>query len=310
MSKHEDRTAATPGGIGTPDRTAAGMSRRQALTAAALTTAAAVGQSALWTPRASAASGKPALFYAPHQDDDAIGLAGSILEHKAAGRPVYLVLVSKGENSGLAQYMNEGACHLGSRCAAPGHQHSLGWPTDGTSKVVAARTAEFMASAKAIGVTKVINLKLPDDAYTDASYPKFVDAVTAKVKALADQYPGASHKFAAGWLDRTATHKACSDAAYRLMNDGILTDVRFNHIYAYILPYEKRTGKASYVLDIPSPHMAIKRNAIYAYNTWDPDRNLYALGYHSVPEWLEGAHGDPREFVYTLPSDYRPGKID
>ncbi|WP_258574908.1 hypothetical protein [Streptomyces shenzhenensis] len=35
---------------------------------------------------------------------------------------------------------------------------------------------------------------------------------------------------------------------------------------------------------------------------------LVALGCHSVPELLESAHADPREFVYTLPSDYRPGK--
>jgi GlcNAc-PI de-N-acetylase len=87
------------------------MTRRQALTAAALTTAA-VAQNSLWTPKASAAGGKPAIFYSPHQDDDAIGLAGSVLEHKAAGRPVYLVLVSNGLNGDLAKYMNEGACHL------------------------------------------------------------------------------------------------------------------------------------------------------------------------------------------------------
>ncbi|MER5583739.1 hypothetical protein ABT090_19185 [Streptomyces asoensis] len=62
------------------------------------------------------------------------------------------------------------------------------------------------------------------------------------------------------------------------------------------------------MLDIPAAHMKTKRKAMYAYNTWDPSRNLYALGYHSVPELLEAAHADPREFVHTLPSGYRPGK--
>ncbi|MFE2583866.1 hypothetical protein [Streptomyces sp. NPDC059378] len=193
-------------------------------------------------------------------------------------------------------------------CAAGG-RHNLSWPTDGTSMIVAGRTAEFMASAKAVGVDKVINFKVVDDGFDSTSaYNKLVDRIDAKVRALAAQYPGASHKFTAGWLEHTETHKACSDVAYRLMNDGTISDVRFNHVYAYERPLDQRANGAAYVLDIPGSHMTKKRNAMYAYNTWDPSRNLYALGYHSVPELLEAAHADPREFVYTLPSDYRPGK--
>ncbi|MGW2826266.1 PIG-L deacetylase family protein [Streptomyces sp. NPDC001443] len=288
-----------------------GISRRSVLAAGALT-AAAVAYQAGRAPAASAAA-KPAIFYAPHQDDDAIGLAGSILEHKAAGRPVYLVLVSNGRNPDLAVRMNGDPCPITTwatphPCAAGG-RHDLSWPTDGTSMIVAGRTAEFMASAKAVGVDKVINFKVVDDGFDSTSaYNKLVDRIDAKVRALAAQYPGASHKFTAGWLEHTETHKACSDVAYRLMNDGTISDVRFNHVYAYERPRDQRANGAAYVLDIPSAHMTKKRNAMYAYNTWDPSRNLYALGYHSVPELLEAAHADPREFVYTLPSDYRPGK--
>ncbi|MEW2256743.1 PIG-L family deacetylase [Streptomyces sp. NPDC047869] len=290
-----------------------GISRRNVLAAGALT-AAAVACQAGRAPAASAAA-KPAIFYAPHQDDDAIGLAGSILEHKAAGRPVYLVLVSNGRNPDLAKLMNTNPCPLTTwdsphPCAAGG-RHNLSWPTDGTTKVVAARTAEFTASAKALGVDKVINFKVVDDGFDSVSaYNKLVDRIEAKVRALAAQYPGASHKFTAGWLERTETHKACSDVAYRLMNDGTISDVRFNHVYAYGRPRDRRADGAAYVLDIPSSHMKTKRNAMYAYNTWDPSRNLYALGYHSVPDLLEAAHADPREFIHTLPSDYRPGKGD
>ncbi|MEU7906261.1 PIG-L family deacetylase [Actinoplanes sp. NPDC049118] len=294
MSEHEEHRTA--------------MSRRRVLAAGALA-AAGVAQAGLWPSRASAAA-KPAIFYSPHQDDEAIGMAGSIMQHKAAGRPVYLVLVSLGVNGELAEIMNQGRCtRLGAKCASPSDYHNLGWPTDGTSMVVPARNAEFRASAKALGVDKIIMWKLAEDPYNKA-----VDKITAKVKALAEQYPGASHKFAAGWMDilpgqrPSPTHKACSDAAYRLMNDGTLTDVRFNHIYGYSLPMNERGRGAAYVLNIPDSHMRAKRNALYAYNTWDPDRNLYALGYHSVDFMMEGAHYDAREFVYTLPSNYRPGK--
>lgn len=287
------------------------VSRRSVLAAGALTAAAVVHQS-VRAPAASAAA-KPAIFYSPHQDDDAIGLAGSILEHKAAGRPVYLVLVSDGRNPDLARLMNTDPCPLTTwadphPCAAGG-SHRLSWPTDGTNKIVAARTAEFMASAKALGVDKVINFKIADDGFSGtAAYDRLVDRITTKVEALAERYPGASHKFSAGWLEHTETHKACSDVAYRLMNDGTISDVRFHHVYAYARPRARRADGAAYVLNIPGSHMKTKRNAMYAYNTWDPGRNLYALGYHSVPELLEAAHDDPREFVHTLPSDYRPGK--
>ncbi|MFJ3718025.1 PIG-L deacetylase family protein [Streptomyces sp. NPDC090057] len=293
------------------DDRAAGISRRGVLAAGALT-ATAVAYQVGRAPAASAAA-KPAIFYAPHQDDDAIGLAGSILEHKAAGRPVYLVLVSDGRNPDLAKLMNTDPCPLTTwssphPCAAGG-RHGLSWPADGTAEIVAGRTAEFMASAKALGVDKVINFKIADDGFASTSaYNRLVDRIDAKVRALAAQYPGASHKFTAGWLERTETHKACSDVAYRLMNDGTISDVRFNYVYAYGRPRDRRADGAAYVLNIPGSHMKVKRHAMYAYNTWDPSRNLYALGYHSVPELLEAAHADPREFIHTLPSDYRPGK--
>ena len=117
-----------------------------------------------------------------------------------------------------------------------------------------------MASAAALGVDKVINLKLSDSVYGGtAAYDASVASVKSKIKAPAQQYPGQG---------------------------------------------------AAYTLNIPSAHMKIKRNAIYAYNTWDPSRNLYALGYHSVPERLEGAHSLPYEYVYTLPnSSYQYGRI-
>ncbi|MFF3448340.1 PIG-L deacetylase family protein [Streptomyces sp. NPDC002667] len=277
------------------------LSRRRLLAASALT----ASGLALSSATKAAAAATPAIFYSPHQDDEAIGMAGSILEHKAAGRPVYLVLVTRGENSQLADIMNLGHCTwLENRCSAPNHFHNLGWDPSDNSLVVKARTAEFALSAKSIGVDKVINFNLSDEAYTN--YDGFVQKVKTKVRALAAQYPGASHKFAAGWLDGNPTHKACSDAAYLLRDE--IPDLRFNHIYTYQQhPQSDRVQGADYVLNIPAKHMAIKRSAILAYNTWDPSRNLYTLGYHSVSEWLENAYADPREFVHNLPSGYRTG---
>ncbi|MFJ6623411.1 PIG-L deacetylase family protein [Kitasatospora sp. NPDC091335] len=295
----------------------AGLSRRRVLTAGALAGATLLG-TGLSGGKASAASA-PAIFYSPHQDDEVLGLAGSILEHKAAGRPVYLVLVTQGENDGLARIMNEKdaegkkmECELRKKnlCAAHG-PHGLNWPTDGVSMVVPSRTAEFMASAAVLGVDKVINLKVPDSPYGGVdAFAQFTKTVKSKIASIAAQYPGASHKFTAGWLEVTDTHKAITDAAVQLAREGKLSDVRFNFVYAYDQPLASRANGAAYVLNIPSAHMDTKRDAIYCYNTWNPSRNLYALGYHSVPAKMESAHSDPHEYVFALPnSSYKYGQI-
>ncbi|MEV7598348.1 PIG-L family deacetylase [Kitasatospora sp. NPDC089797] len=309
---------------------AVGLSRRRVLTAGALAGATLLG-TGLSGGKASAAS-KPAIFYSPHQDDEVLGLAGSILEHKAAGRPVYLVLVTRGENNQLAGIMNEWAweedkdtgkmkkvdypCRLrpSGRCAAHG-PHGVNWPTDPPSAtdsvIVPSRTAEFMAAADVLGVDKVINLKVPDSAWNgDTDFKNFTKTVKSKIASIADQYPGASHKFTAGWLEVSATHKAISDAAVQLAKEGKLTDVRFNFVYAYDYPLASRRNGAAYVLNIPSDDMDTKRNAIACYNSWQPSKKLYALGYHSVPEKLESAAADPHEYVFGMPNDdYEYGDI-
>ncbi|MFJ4184245.1 PIG-L deacetylase family protein [Kitasatospora sp. NPDC089509] len=307
------------------DLAPAGLSRRRLLTAGAMAGATLLG-TGLMGGKASAAS-KPAIFYSPHQDDEALGLAGSILEHKAAGRPVYLVLVTRGENTQLAEIMNEWkwkddtkttkmdwSCRLrpSGRCAAHG-RHGVDWPTDGDAMVVPGRTTEFMASAKALGVDKVINWKISDTVYNPGNaYDKFTKTVKSKIASLADQYPGASHKFTAGWLEVTRTHKAITDAAVELAWDGVLTDVRFNFVYAYDFAESDRRRGAAYVLDIPDEHLQKKQNAIHCYNKWSPSENFYALGYHSVPEKMEAAAADRHEYVFALPKKgkYQTGNID
>ncbi|MCO1577817.1 PIG-L family deacetylase [Crossiella sp. SN42] len=92
-----------------------------------------------------------------------------------APRPVYLVLLTRGENGGLIDVVN-GGCDLSSACPAgyPGHRIQLS-PDD----VVAARTAEFTAAARRPGVDKVINMRQPDGAWTD--YPASVDYVRGTI---------------------------------------------------------------------------------------------------------------------------------
>lgn len=297
-----------------------GLSRRRIIRVSGLLTATAAASGLTLPRRASAAASgpqTPAIFYSPHQDDEALGMAGSILEHKEAGRPVYLVLMTAGEDGALRAKMNGGACFLRGRCPAPGHTHALGWKGgDGMDdEVVRGRTDEFRLSASRLGVDRIYlthsraGIKCLPAAMrqTDPVYDEFVDALEEVFRTFAYAFPGASHKFAAGWLDGNVTHKACSDAAHRLRDE--VHDMRFYHIYAYVQrPVETRGHGADKVLHLSPKAMAHKRRVLDSYRTWDPGRDLYALGYHSVPSWFDHAYTDPREFVYTLPDDYVPGK--
>ena len=47
----------------------------------------------------------PAIYYSPHQDDETIGMGASIAEQVRLGRPVYVVLLSRGDNENMLNYL-------------------------------------------------------------------------------------------------------------------------------------------------------------------------------------------------------------
>jgi LmbE family N-acetylglucosaminyl deacetylase len=271
------------------------LSRRKAL---------ALGAAAALLPAGTAAAAtSPAIFYSPHQDDESLAMAGSIREHKEAGRQVILVLLTRGENGGLLDIMNgTAACPLGQGCPGGG-SHSFGL---GQDDIVRGRTAEFKAAAQRLGVDRVVVRDRPDSAWGD--YAGFVQEVRNTILEFEARYPGASHKLVNGYRDviygyppedANLTHKACREAAEGL--DGL--DLRFYWVYGYTWPLEQRT--ADYVLPLSDKQFARKRQALAEYRRWDPGRGRYALGYHSVGTlMIDPAAADPHEYI-DLPGSAR-----
>ncbi|WP_405889335.1 PIG-L family deacetylase [Streptomyces sp. NBC_00133] len=241
----------------------------------------------------------PAIFYSPHQDDESIGMAGAIREHKEAGRSVHLVLLTNGINQGLLDIMNgaNGPCPLAANCRQP--DHALGLSMD---DMIGGRTAEFYAAAEQLGVDEVHTIGLnDDDVVTDRA--GFIERIKEVILDFEGQFPGASHKLVSGWRDQVPsepnpnpTHSACRDAAEALRDQ--IADFRFHWTYAYFREQSART--ADFVLDLTDSQFAAKRQAILEYNRWEPDNGRYALGYHSVSTLLENAYSDPREYIDVL----------
>lgn len=261
----------------------------------------------------------PAIFFVPHQDDDAIGFAGAIGEFKAAGRPVFVVLISRGNDEFLLGAMNGTKdCFINQdwlkaiwdlfpemNFAAEwnGHpvSHSFGLTMD---DIVLARNKEFLASTLKMGVDQVFFVNGGqgiDDTEFYSDYEGATKKVANIIREFQLKFPQASFKFPSGLKDyccgtdtvpwtRNNTHMAINQAALDARASYNLADVKFYRIYAYWNP-EKNYQQAPWTStqSIEPSGMQVKRLALHEYKVFDPSKGRYALGYHSVPDLIDRA---------------------
>ena len=249
-------------------------------------------------PRLLQAAPTPAIFYSPHADDEAIGMAGAMQEQKAAGRPVYLVLLTDGVNPALLDIMN-GA----TRCKWHRTHHRFNLTME---QMMWARKIEFIASARQLQVDKLFILNDGrgwDDREPYTDYNGFVSRIIGAIKHFEQQFPGAAHRLASGFLDaspeggRNPTHRACWDAALMLRPN--IADFRFYRVYVYYAEPAKRQAQSR--LRLKNSWQAVKQRSLAEYQLFIPAANRYALGYHSVPKLMDNAAGDIYEYFDLLP---------
>ncbi len=238
----------------------------------------------------NAQTATPAIFYSPHQDDEAIGMAGAIQEQKEKGRQVYLVLLTNGVNRGLLDVMNGKV-----KCTLHNTYHHFNLTQE---QVNQARRVEFMESAKKLGVDSIFiaenGLGIDDNlAHTsDLTRKELALKIANVVRDFERRFPGASHKLC-GRFDGNKTHTASWEAANLLYKEGI-TDFRFYRIYEYYKPEHKRT--AQYRLTLTPHWLSIKRNALDEYMYFNEAEGRYALGYHSVKGLIDNAYTSSFEY--------------
>jgi LmbE family N-acetylglucosaminyl deacetylase len=240
----------------------------------------------------------PAIFYSPHADDEALGMAGAIREHKEAGRPVYLVLLTNGINSLMLNILNGNEfCHW----------HKVYHHFDLTmEQMMWGRKVEFVASARCLGVDKVFIVddgQGLDDCEPYEDYDRFVGKVVDIICRFEERFPGSSHKLVSGYYDvfpdgsTNPTHQACWDAAKRLCKK--ITDFRFYRIYVYWKPVEDRTSQ--FQLNLKPEWQFAKKAALKQYRLFNPLAGRYAIGYHSVADLIEEAYTSDKEYIDLLP---------
>jgi len=241
---------------------------------------------------------QPIIFYAPHQDDEAIGMAGAVQEQKEAGRAVYLVLLTDGVSEDWLKILDGRTF-----CRWHHTYHDLPLTME---QMIWARKVEFVASAARLGADKIFILDDAqglDDTEPYIDYRRFVPRVADAIKRFEAKFPGASHRLVSGSLDllpdgtTNPTHRACWDAAASLRSQ--ISDFKFYRVYTYFQPVAART--AQFQLNLKPAWRVAKQAALNEYKLFKPEAGRFAIGYHSAPELIDAAYNDDKEYLDLLP---------
>ena len=134
-----------------------------------------------------------AIFYTPHQDDETLAMGSSIAEYVRKGHPVYVVLLTNGDNNSTITILNGKT-----KCEFHETYHDFKLTTQ---DFIDARNAEFLAACKALGVHKVYianNGKGFDETIgLENMNLKFFETMSF----FSTQYPLASHHSISGNCD-------------------------------------------------------------------------------------------------------------
>lgn len=130
----------------------------------------------------------PAVFFTPHQDDETLSMGASIVQHVRAGRTVYVVLLTTGQNSWV---------------------HTL-YPS--TEVFIAERDREFVAAVKAMGAIPVIPAERAVDGQLTVAFAESV------MQQWIAKYPDGSFKT----MSETDAHPDHAAAGQALRATGVV----------------------------------------------------------------------------------------
>jgi len=244
------------------------------------------------------ATGRPIVFYTPHQDDETLW-AGLVLAHHAlVGRQVHVVCASDGSTSAMRAALNGeadngwwGGWHYPPREGIPAPLS----PAD----FAAARDRELLNAAVQLGVPAAnVHLETETRGTTITK-----DQAKALIRKYEDLYPDAGH-YTMWWGDTDPTHKALGEALHEL---ALTEPAGFNDCRWIVRRGQASTtaavadGVVEYVvpsaLAAEAVHMA--RCAAKAYGSWSPPVT-YGIGQHSVPsDFAAVGRGEPNWIIKT-----------
>lgn len=224
------------------------------------------------------------VFFAPHTDDETIGMGGSMARAIASESTVVVVLVTD----------NQPSAHM---------RDVFAW-YDGD--LAATRLDEMAAALRSFGgVFEWRWSGIPEQLMCDdrrGAIGRVVELMTDLRSLYSGDRVRLTFHTVVGEDDPHAetngsnlAHRICELGArgFGLMYPHVA--VELHKVYVYSQPIEARM--ATVVRQLTDDEMAAKRRAIECYKT---GAGRIGYGYRSVPELFDGAASDPREFIERL----------
>jgi hypothetical protein len=259
-------------------------------------------------------TGRVAIFYSPHQDDEALAMAGAILDHRRQGAKVVLVLLSNGRPSPTM-------------VGAVRSKYGASWWTE---QIMGARRAEFIASTYQLGVDEVFYGapgRLVDDQPNNPASPRQwlylskVATVKAIIQYFNTQYSTQvlnpfhlgkpDHRIISGLFEQNNgikhdLHVASVRAAKELVDTRGFDPDQFlcYRVYEHVKPNPADRGTGCFeVVELSDADNAVKQTALDQYTFANPAFGRIGFGQISVGNLISSVRNDPREFVDKLPPE-------
>ncbi|ART78074.1 hypothetical protein B4U37_19415 [Sutcliffiella horikoshii] len=206
------------------------------------------------------------VFYSPHPDDEVLSLGPAIIHALSASKEVHVVLLSKGKASKAINTVNE--------------QLELeGQPPISVDEFGDARATEFKTAVSALGVkaSNVTILDLPDGKLNKDDISHIIlhkDKLDDKVihHVMSDKDPHSDH---------SVTGEALQD----LIDEEIVHNGKF---YFPVQEHENFPFDNKIKL-INKDQKSRMKDALEAYEKWDPASGSYSIGKISVPDYFISA---------------------
>ncbi len=210
------------------------------------------------------------VFYTPHADDESIAMGGAIARARAMGHDVLVVLVTDNEPSMWAR---------------------KNFPS---IDIPALRLAEFAAAMQALGVGHTESWNIAERDIVCEPFRAQTE-IEDRMRSVHETLRPVHHHTVWGLHDisfngiGSLAHGLCANALTRLAYS--CDDVRATLYGVYIYAHQMAERRAPIIRDLTEDERALKRAALQAY------RDGIGYGYKSVPELIDGADEDAREYM-------------